>query len=416
MSQNDRIFYACQAVAISDMGNDSLTLNEIVRGAQSIGMTTNFNLEQAFELGQIDIYENIEGVPDLEVTMEKVLDGYPLIYHMATTGIGVTESGLVGRSKQRADVRLGIYSDGLNNVVSAGPPAVDQNNGNAEVEVYCSGMYMSSISYSFQTDGSATESVTLVGNNKQWLTGNDVKILDATVGSISDGLNGNDSPLALGSDANPSGGIVQREDFLLEASIMPRLIKGVYDGPGTTATHPNGSGYGNAWDHLNRKPTIHVQSVSISTDFGREDILELGAKTPYARPANFPIEVTCEIEAVTTSGDFVSAYEYGDENLYATTDSGNNTRNEAIFFYTRAGYGFDLGDKNRLQSVTYGGGDAGGGNASCTYSFSNFNVLDVQDQRLHTDATHGSYVGHKYIQKGNTDVGGGTFPSKFKIN
>lgn len=416
MSSNDRIFYACQAVAISDMANDSLTLNEIVRGAQSIGMTTNFNLEQAFELGQIDIYENIEGVPDLEVTMEKVLDGYPLIYHMATTGIGVTESGLVGRSKQRADVRLGIYSDGLSNVVSAGPPATDQNNGNAEVEVYCSGMYMSSVSYSFTTDGSATESVTLVGNNKQWLTGNDVKILDATVGDINNGLNGNDSPLAIGSDANPSGGIVQREDFLLEACIMPRLIKGVYGTAGTNSTHPNGSGYGNAWDHLNNKPTIHVQSVSISTDFGREDILELGAKTPYARPANFPIEVTCEIEAVTTSGDFVSAYEYGDEDLYTTVDSGNNTRNEAIFFYTRAGYGFDLGDKNRLQSVTYGGGDAGGGNASCTYSFSNFNVLDVQDQRLHTDATHGSYVGHKYIQKGNVDVGGGTFPSKFKIN
>jgi len=414
MSANDRIFYACQAVAISDMANDTLTLNEIVRGAQSIGMTTNFNLEQAFELGQIDIYENIEGVPDLEVTMEKVLDGYPLIYHMATTGIEITESGLVGRSKQRADVRLGIYSDGLNNVVQA--QGANQNNGNAEVEVYCSGMYMSSISYSFQTDGSATESVTLVGNNKQWLTGNDVKILDSTVGSISTGLNGNDSPLAIGSDANPSGGIVQREDFLLEACIMPRLIEGVYDAAGTNATHPNGSGYGNAWDHENNSPTIHVQSVSVSTDFGREDILELGAKTPYARPANFPIEVTCEIEAITVSGDFVSAYEYGDEELYTTVDSGNNTRNEAIFFYTRAGYGFDLGDKNRLQSVTYGGGDAGGGNASCTYSFSNFNVLDVQDQRIHTDATHGSYVGHKYLQKGNADVGGGTFPSKFKIN
>jgi len=28
--------------------------------------------------------------------------------------------------------------------------------------------------------------------------------------------------------------------------------------------------------------------------------------------------------------------------------------------------------------VSYGGGDAGGGNVSCTYSYTNFNVLDVQ--------------------------------------
>ena len=376
MSANDRIFYACQAVAISDMANDTLTLNEIVRGAQSIGMTTNFNLEQAFELGQIDIYENIEGVPDLEVTMEKVLDGYPLIYHMATTGIEITESGLVGRSKQRADVRLGIYSDGLNNVVQA--QGANQNNGNAEVEVYCSGMYMSSISYSFQTDGSATESVTLVGNNKQWLTGNDVKILDGTVGSISTGLNGNDSPLAIGSDANPSGGIVQREDFLLEACIMPRLIEGVYDAAGTNATHPNGSGYGNAWDHQNNSPTIHVQSVSVSTDFGREDILELGAKTPYARPANFPIEVTCEIEAITVSGDFVDAFEEGNPSLYETTASGDNTSEENIYIRLRGGHAWDMGSKNRLTGCTYGGGDATGGNVATNYTYTNFNDLDVQ--------------------------------------
>ena len=28
--------------------------------------------------------------------------------------------------------------------------------------------------------------------------------------------------------------------------------------------------------------------------------------------------------------------------------------------------------------MSYGGGDATGGNASCTYSFTNFNELDVQ--------------------------------------
>ena len=32
----------------------------------------------------INISTTIEGVPDMEMTMSKVLDGYPLLYHLAT--------------------------------------------------------------------------------------------------------------------------------------------------------------------------------------------------------------------------------------------------------------------------------------------------------------------------------------------
>ena len=134
MSSNNRIFYACQAVAITNIGKGSVDPADMVHGLQSVGITTNFNLEQAFELGQIEIYENIEGLPDVQVTLEKVLDGYPLIYHMASVGVeGTANSGLVARSKQRCDLRLGIYSDELNNVNEAA--GADQNNGDAEVEV-----------------------------------------------------------------------------------------------------------------------------------------------------------------------------------------------------------------------------------------------------------------------------------------
>ena len=38
---------------------------------------------------------------------------------------------------------------------------------------------------------------------------------------------------------------------------------------------------------------------------------------------------------------------------------------------------FDLGTKNRLSSVSYGGGDAGGGNATMTFSYTTFNQLDI---------------------------------------
>ena len=88
------------------------TPSHMVHGLQSVGITTNFNLEQAFELGQIEIYENIEGTPDVEVTLEKVLDGDPLIYHLATTGVDGTPagSGLAGRSKARSDLTFRYFS------------------------------------------------------------------------------------------------------------------------------------------------------------------------------------------------------------------------------------------------------------------------------------------------------------------
>lgn len=390
MANNNRIFYACQGVAIEPMGTAAGTYdaNSMVHGVQSVGITTSFNLEQAFELGQIEIYENIEGTPDVEVTLEKVLDGYPLIYHMATKGVlGTEASGLAARSTQRCDMRLGIFDETFNNL-AAGTEA-------APVEVYNSGMFVSSISYSLPVDGNATESVTLVGNNKQWLTtgGGDTTAIDQNAVTTTptgggSGFDGDDSPLAIGVAGSPSGGVQRREDVMMNLSIFPTAIQGVA-----------GSGVGNNYDASEKAPKAHLQSITVSTDFSREDILELGRKTPYFRPANFPIEVTCEIEAITTSGDFVFAYEFGDPALHGTTSSGNNTPNENIFIQLRADYAFDLGSKNRLSSVSYGGGDAGGGSATCTYSYSNFNDLDVQASGgAIPDGVENGYLGFEFLK------------------
>ena len=90
INTNKRVFYATQAVAVGDIGATSIVDSwqagnaaldgngkiMIAHGLQSIGITTNFNLEQIFELGQLSLYENYEEVPDIEVTFEKVLDGY----------------------------------------------------------------------------------------------------------------------------------------------------------------------------------------------------------------------------------------------------------------------------------------------------------------------------------------------------
>jgi len=350
MAANNRIFYACQAVAIgryqvggSAPGATPAELLKSVHGVQSVGINTSFNLEQAFELGQISIYENIEGLPDIEVTIEKVLDGYPLIYHMATSGvIEVTPStnSLVARAKQRCNVALGIFSDEKETVSGVAP-----------VEVLMSGMYVSSLSYTLPVDGNAKESVTLVGNSKGWFTSAGAITNSWTNNvALAQALNfNNDSPIAV-------GGIQRREDVMMANSILPISIYGVTQSE--TA--------GNNWDNVKLRPKAHIQNITISTDLGREDILELGHKEPYYRSATFPVEVTSEFEVIAVSGDFINAYANGD-----------NTSTQKILIELRDGTTFDLGDENRLSSVNYTGGDAGGGNVSITYSFSTYNDLTI---------------------------------------
>jgi hypothetical protein len=364
---NNRIFYACQAVAIAPCFDAHTAGNtKLVHGLQSVGVTTNFNLEQAFELGQIQIYENIEGLPDVEVTLEKVLDGYPLIYHLSSPK--AKSANLVGRSKERCCVGLGIYKDEF-----------DTASGTAPVEIYMSGMYLSSVSYTLPTDGNSTESVTLVGNQKEWFTPasklmnvvtdpfttfNTSKTIDTTIFT-------NDFPAAL---VGGSGGIQRRENVDMSQCEIPKSILRSTNGAQLSAV---ATGVGNNWDAETKAPIAHIQSCTISTDFGREDILELGRKTPYYKAPNFPVEVTCEFEVISTSGDFVEAIESGVPAFGGTVNQGNNTTEEAIKIKLTDGTFFDLGRKNRLTSVSFGGGDAGGGNATSTFSYSTFNDLIV---------------------------------------
>jgi len=50
---------------------------------------------------------------------------------------------------------------------------------------------------------------------------------------------------------------------------------------------------------------------------------------------------------------------------------------EPIIIKDNAGTVLNLGNKNKLSSVSYSGGDTGGGNATITYSFVTYNSLIV---------------------------------------
>jgi len=340
MARNQRIFYACQAVAIAPRGTTTIATDHVAHGVQSVGMTSTFTLDQVFELGQIEIYENIEEVADVEVTIEKVIDGYKLIYDLATDG--ACKQGVVPASKARSDVYVAVFDDGLNQ--ATGVPRNTCMN---------SGMFVSSVSYNYSVEGSATESVTLVGNDRFWNDYAGVVAAPTTSWSEADllgdkGIDGTDAAVS---------GVVRRVNCDITSSSIPAMVRS--------------QGGDDASSEAGISDNAHIQSITVSTDFAQENIQELGRFGPYTRYATFPIEVTCDFEVIATSGDLINV-------------SGNapNLTNETIIIRDTAGTVLNLGDKNKLSSVSYTGGDTGGGNATVTFSFSNFNVLTVDGGKI----------------------------------
>ena len=333
---NNRIFYASQAVVLTPMLQDANGWTEqavcVPKGLQSVGITTNFALEQVFQLGQLELYDNIEDVPEVQVTLNKVIDGTLPLYLMCMGG------GPAGSAKElaslvnnRVNFRLQIYSDS-NSAAT----------GTAVQYVNATGMYLSSVSYTFPVDGNATEDVTLVGNNKFWNTsakgGDAATILSAALGS------------------GTAVSIARRYKVIPSACTLPTGAGGF----------PANS---------------HIQSISVSTDMGREAINELGSMAPYFRFVTFPLEVTSEFEIIAISGDQMDANDFLGSAAACSTVYKNLTDKTIVVKVCGTGSGdylqLDLGAKNKLTSVNYTGGDAGGGNASITYSFQTFNKLVV---------------------------------------
>ena len=343
MARNQRIFYACQAVCIMGRGATPTSAG-VVKGLQSVGMSSTFTLDQVFEMGQIEIYENIEEVADIEVTLEKAIDGNKLIYNLASNGKCKTD--VVAATKERCDVYLGVFDDGLSHATGV-PRSVCFN----------SGMYTSSVAYNYSIDGTATESVTLVGNDRFW-NANTAGVIGATPIAQWTANDGSLAHQAIsnafdGTDTAPSG-VVRRTDVDVARSTLPGIIKS-QGGDDSSSEAGNSS-------------NLHIQSISVSTDFGQENIQELGRFGPYHRYATFPVEVTCDFEIIATSGDLINV-----------SGAHPNLGNHEIRIVDDAGSDIYLGTQNKLSSVSYSGGDTGGGNATVSYSFSNYNVLTVHD-------------------------------------
>jgi hypothetical protein len=351
----NRIFYACQQAGIAIVGTTAYTP---IRGLQSIGMTTTFDLEKIFQIGMLSLYENIEQIPDIEVTLEKVLDGNPLIYHLATQGSPATT--LTGRSAIKCMVGVSIFQD-----------TQDAASGAPVSQVVMSGMSVSSLSFTFPVEGSFTESVTLIGNDKVWSTSAPYSFSGAF-------LNTETPPGA--------GGVNQRQDMLFTPLTNGTDVNGAASDVNCTVLPGGTNGIpGITSSGTNSTLGTHVQNISCSVDLGREAIFELGRRAPYFRFIGFPVDVTTDIEVLSTQGDLISATEAG------YVSAGVNQSDKTIRIATAEGTRINLGTKNKLANVSYGGGDTGGGNVTVTYSYTNANDFAVAHTGDPTVALRAAY-------------------------
>lgn len=286
---------------------------EVPLGIQTVSMGTTFNLEDKFTLGQLDAYQNVEGIPEVEVNVENCLDGTKPLYLMVTDP---DFTDLKGRTADyRVDLAVNVYPDTQSSAI-----------GTADSVVVASGAFISSWSVDLPADGNFIESVTLVANDKTW--------------GGEEGTPSGYFPTSDAYDAEVIGsGVLQSENFDRSGSSLPADV-------------PSDD---------------KISNVNISVDIAREDIFELGFKAPTTRTVTFPVTVTTTIETITSEGDKVNALGNGAKNLV----------NRTIIIRTDSGLTINLGTKNKLSSVTFEGFDAGGGNGTCTFEYTNSNSLTI---------------------------------------
>lgn len=331
---NYRTTYATNALLIKP---EAASVYTPIHGVQSVSVSTDFTQEQVYELGQLEIYENQETLPAIEIQVERVLDGEALLYHVCTQN--ASSSALIAKSKEKFSAALSIYDE-----------ADEQSSGTPLSTVICSGLYMGQINYNIPVNGNLTEQLTFLGNDKRWEYGSGRV-------SVTSGVFGSDSPVDI---------VKRRQHVIMGAvssgSIWPTDIPGI-----------NGSGYNPI--AANGDFGAHIQDVSISVNLGREDLFELGRRKPYYRYATTPIQVQTTIN-VTLAGDTPG------DNVNADSER-DNLVNQRIRVNLTDGTVFDLGTKNKLSNVTTTAAPAGQSTpATAQYTYTNFNIFTVTSPSL----------------------------------
>jgi len=356
--------------------NYEFTCANVVSGVQAVGMNANFDLQPVFQFTQSEIYELNEGLPQIEMTVNRVLDGSCPTYLFAS--IDAPNPTLFGRTPSKSILGLSIF-----------PCTQDSAESTAFATLGVSGAQVSSIGYNFSVDGPFTEDVSFVANNMIW----DQTSVSGHKGYVGQNLSTRflaDIATLKFSGCNPNNngtprdttvGVAFREDlkFTFDSSYGVDQNGAIKD-PDATILPADIYGITSSGTNTSNVP---LQSISVSVDLNREDINILGKRGPQNRTITLPIQVNTNIDVTSDYDHMVSAIEDG---IIRATGIGTcltsrNLINRTIRIASCEGLRIYTGLRNKLLSVSRSGGDTGGGNVTVTYSFQTYNTFVVMHER-----------------------------------
>ena len=300
----NRVYYASQGVQVN---------GSTVQGAQSAGVTANFTLEQAFQLGKINIYDNMVTDAEAGISVSKVLDGEDTIYKLFT---GSAHSCIADEASTARTIRIASNTSDAATALATG----------AQNCIECTGAFLSSLSYNFPVDGFATEEVSFVSDNKS---------------SSSTGV--------VAPPAANTNRVSYRHAVNLNASNFPSEVSG------QNVTNVSFStDYG-------REAMYKLGSFNPYFRF---------ANFPFEVTVDFTVANT-GIDKTNVILTGVTAESDGQlplkQNIKLVLDKTDNAKHGYEFTATGC----------RLTSVSQDGGDTGGGNASTTYSYTTYNEFCI---------------------------------------
>jgi hypothetical protein len=244
----NRIYYAIQQVGIMPVEGATFL---VVHGLQSVGINSDINLSSVPSFGQVYPNNLLEDTQDVQVSLNKVLDGYPLIYTLSI--FGATSPALESGLLRRCNIGLSIFDD--SKVSALGTPVNI---------LQCCNMYINSFRYNFTSNNkdNFNEEINFIGDERLWkkhiVINNSSDDLRATWISFDGIFNNTDSPLSH---------VNRRQNILFngvagDTTVLPTDIIGI-----TSSGQPEKS--------------THVDHISISANINRESISTFGQTTPF---------------------------------------------------------------------------------------------------------------------------------------
>tara|TARA_R110000824_G_scaffold97880_1_gene233631 strand:- start:102 stop:1160 length:1059 start_codon:yes stop_codon:yes gene_type:complete len=333
MPDNNRIFYACQAVYVD---------GTYLQNVQAVGIDYSADATGISDTGRSQQQRSIYSKPEISISIQREVNTTALPFYTPASVTNyanayILKNGNLGTSGWDSSSLLKEYAI----EVAYGS---DDMSGNIESTTlrHC---LLTEVSYEISVDGRMTE-------NLSFVTRNLIKTGSAA------------APIA----TPLSGTVFQRRhlDVENEDFILPSEVKSVVDVEN------------DAGDDVARA----VQSISINATFDYGEMTDVGKwrgsnQTSLPTEQNkwryitTPIGITCEITAVVRKSIEQNIL-IKDTNFMGDFPTPNREI-KIVMGHESSKFVIDLGKRNYLTGVSFSGGDVGGGNVEATFSYANTN-------------------------------------------